>query len=663
MKNLPFILPLTGLSLGIILAEFQLEFDQNSFVPLVLKVLFLIIALSLFWLRINTWLIFLLFIRIGLFLSSYQNQYNKLPDSILNQEISIKVKIQNIYKPSEKFRKYKAEILQLDTIPHENTAILLYWDRENPVLNPSDEVWIKTKVQPLNKPLNPYQFDYSKYLKRQKIHYRAYGYSDFAEIKYGQTFFHKIASFKRRTYENLQLAGYTKNSADIIGAMILGDRTEMDEGIQENYRKTGVVHILSISGLHIMVVYSLFHLLLYPVVYLKNGKIYRILLSLTLIWSYVLLVGFQPPVLRSALMISVFHITVTFRRKPNVYHTLCVTAFILLCFNTNFLFDVGFQLSYLAVFFIVYLHPVYQKIFRPKKYATKLAVGFFGTCLSAQIGTFPIAAFYFHQTSGLFLAGNLVMMMASNFMIAGGMLSIVFQELSWQFSWFISAFNQLIQYCNLYMEWLSDFDFLVFDRINFQFWEVLLLLGTGILIRFLFPKPKFNLVLSLLFLILIFQVQRNYRMVKMNSKKEIILFHQYKNSVMGVRYGKNLDVYIRNMSDSLNIQKYLIQPYEINENINKIEFYSMDDLHHSTYWKTKNLIEFEGKKILIAHQDVEVSTSEFDFIWIQENSKPKLDSLIKSEIILDGSNYPNHLPHQKEAWRTREKGAKIIPIP
>src|SRR5690606_1841508 len=123
-------------------------------------------------------------------------------------------------------------------------------------------------------------------------------------------------------------------------------------------------------------VYMMFYFLLYPMVYLKNGKIIRILVSLFLIWSYVILVGFQPPILRSALMITVFHVTITFHRKPNIYHTLTVTAFILLCFRTNFLFDIGFQLSYMAVFFIVYLHPIYQKIFKPRNYFSKLTVGF-----------------------------------------------------------------------------------------------------------------------------------------------------------------------------------------------------------------------------------------------------------------------------------------------
>ena len=87
--------------------------------------------------------------------------------------------------------------------------------------------------------------------------------------------------------------------------MILGNRTEMDKEIEESYRRTGVVHILSISGLHVIMVYSVLFLLS-PVSRLKNGKQIRVLISLILIWSFVILVGFHPPVLRSALMILVF---------------------------------------------------------------------------------------------------------------------------------------------------------------------------------------------------------------------------------------------------------------------------------------------------------------------------------------------------------------------
>src|SRR5690625_6441286 len=97
--------------------------------------------------------------------------------------------------------------------------------------------------------------------------------------------------------------------------MILVNRTEMDKEIEESYRRTGVVHILSISGLHVMMVYSVFYFLLSPVSRLKNGKQIRVLISLILIWSFVILVGFHPPVLRSALMILVFHMAVVFKRR------------------------------------------------------------------------------------------------------------------------------------------------------------------------------------------------------------------------------------------------------------------------------------------------------------------------------------------------------------
>src|SRR5690625_6295354 len=159
-----------------------------------------------------------------------------------------------------------------------------------------------------------------------------------------------------------------------------------------------------------MMVYSVFYFLLSPVSRLKNGKQIRVLISLILIWSFVILVGFHPPVLRSALMILVFHMAVVFKRQPNVYHSLAVSAFILLLFNQNFLFDVGFQLSYSAVFFIVYLHPIYQRYFRPKSKFSKIAIGFVGTYILGKLGTCQFMINYFLHASVVIFVGNVVML-------------------------------------------------------------------------------------------------------------------------------------------------------------------------------------------------------------------------------------------------------------
>src|SRR5690606_20306590 len=105
--------------------------------------------------------------------------------------------------------------------------------------------------------LNPHQFDYSDYLKRQKIYYTLFSDSILLKEKSGQGFLYFCSQLKKSIHNKLVKAGYDKQSVDQIGAMLLGDRTEMDKEVEDSYRKTGVVHILSISGLHIVMVYSI----------------------------------------------------------------------------------------------------------------------------------------------------------------------------------------------------------------------------------------------------------------------------------------------------------------------------------------------------------------------------------------------------------------------
>lgn len=659
MKNQPFIAPVFGLMLGIFIVDFF--FDSKLSIALKWSLIGIILCCGLgFWFRHKILAVFFIFIAIGFFYSSQFNSFSGLTLTQLDKELFIQLKIKEIYKPSAKFRKYKAEILQIDSTSTSNFA-LLYWKKENQEIYPGDEIWLKTKILPTQKPLNPHQFDYAKWLRRQNIHYTIFSDTIFHQTNATSSYFH-FAKYKRRIYQKLVDSGYSKSSADLIGAMLLGDRTEMNPQTEENYRKAGVVHILSISGLHVMMVFSIFMILLYPLIYLRNGKTIRILLSLTLIWSFVVFVGFQPPVLRSAVMISVYYITITFRRKPNVYHTLAVSAMILLLINPNFLFDIGFQLSFSAVFFIVYLHPIYQKIFRPKSKFSQYFVSFLGTSISAQLGTFPIAAYYFHQTSGLFLAGNLVMILASYGMIWGGMFALLLVEFGIKFNFFIHLFNGFIAFCNEYIAWLSSFDAFVFENISFNSFEVFLILVGIILIKIIWKKPNFKWIITGLSVILIFQVQRMIRSYQFEKKKEIIVFHQTRNSVVGVRDGFQLDVYVQNISDSVNLRKYLVNPYVINEGIRKVKLRDLEKSHHSNYYKSNHSIYFEGKQLVLTHGEFVHKTIHADYVLIQNNSEINLDSISsKTEIIIDGSNYPNHLKDVEiPFWKTREKGARII---
>lgn len=638
MKNQPFILPLLGLILGIFLSELYPQIPSSNPI-LIAFFLVLIIFIGILILKKQfSFLIFFSFLLLGGIFSWNYNKIEKLPQVDSNHEVNLKLKVVEIYRHSEKNRKYKVEILQIDSLNYSKNYSLLYMKKDAQELFVNDMIWIHSKIQSPQKALNPHQFDYAKFLKRKRIHTTIFAKSILKIESNSNSISNLSSRFKRNIHSKLIVFGYSKQVADQIGAMLLGDRTEMDPQVEDSYRKTGVVHILAISGLHVMMVYSIFYLLLFPISYLTNGKTIRIFISLFLIWSFVVLVGFHPPVLRSAIMIAVFHITVAFLRKPNVYHTLAVSALILLLINPNFLFEPGFQLSFSAVFFIVFFDKALQtyNIFRSKW--KKSAYNFVATCVSAQAGTLPFSIYYFNQTSGLFLAGNLVMIIASYLMIAGGLLTVLLVSLNLNFTLWTKFFNGFIESCNTYIQWLSSFESFVYNTVRLNSFEVLLLFFALIIFRFILMKPKIKLVFSFLIVIFLFQSHRFFENYNLNQKKEIVIFHQYKNSVIGIRNGKKMNVFMHNLEDTINLKKYTIRTYSIHENITEIRFKSFEDL------KTRSS-----------------KTSSYSLLSQNYN----LDSLeLNSQLILDGSSYPNHTLNfkQETVWDTKTQGSITISL-
>jgi len=409
-------------------------------------------------------------------------------------------------------------------------------------------------------------------------------------------------------------------------------------------------------------VYGIFLLIFYPLRFLQKGKLIQIFASLVLIWAYSLFAGFQPPVVRSALMISVFHLTLAFHRKPNIYHTFAASAFILLLINPNWLFDVGFQLSFSAVFFIVWLMPVFTKLFRPKSKPGKIVAGFVGTSISAQLGTFPISVYYFHQTSGLFLAGNVVMIMASNFMIAGGMLSVALAALNIFPEKWVWVFNSFIRLCNDYIQWLSGFDALIFEGISLSPTEVFLVLTLIVLLKLTLLKPKFRYVVLALSFLFIIESERIIRNKNFAHKKELVIFHQNRNSIIGIRNGKKMDIFMINPDDSVKVKDYILKPYAIHEKIERIHLFGMQDSVHSYYYKSGGILWWENQTIGIAGKGFNRKVPKVDYLLIQNNPKLNPGSIpAKVRIIVDGSNYPGYLTGlQRDIWDTRKNGAFII---
>lgn len=659
MRNQPFIIPLCGIILGILTTRFSSELNQTTGMIGVGAMFF--IGLIFYLINQKTTYISILFFFWGLGWGTtlLHEQKPKLQKSQMQQKQWVQLCVKESYKSSEKFKKHKATILQIDSLPIQNTHALLYWNKSNTSLFPSDTVWIFTKILPTQSALNPYQFDYAQFLQRKGINYTVFSDTTHYQISSGNSIQKKIEIFKTSILQKMIKNGYSDSTTELVGAMLLGSKDDMNQERLEQYRKTGVVHILSISGLHVMMVYSVFLILFYPLLFFPKGKVIQIVLSLLSIWGFAYFVGLQPSVVRSAMMISIYHLAVIFSRKPNVYHTLAISAFLLLLWNPNNLYDIGFQLSFSAVFFIVWLNPIFTRLIQPKSKLSKITVGFVGTSISAQLGTFPLSAYYFHQTSGLFLAGNVAMVMASYFLIVGGMLSITLIFIGLKPSFWIHLFNEFITLCNDYIQWLSGFDFLIFERISFRLLDVLFLFIGIVLLRFLFLKKNVYHRVLFLSVIVLFETHRFYENYTTTKKEELIIFHQNRNSIIGVRDGVNMDVFLLNLEDSLTVKNYIIKPYEVHEGIKSVKFLSINDTIWTTYFKSTHFIYWKEKTIYLAYHTSSEVRFKFDYLLLQNNTKPTSGMIHDSVlIILDGSNYPNHLDSSAlNIWRTREKGA------
>ena len=202
-------------------------------------------------------------------------------------------------------------------------------------------------------------------------------------------------------------------------ALLIGYKDDLDKNLVQSYTNTGVVHIIAISGLHLGLIYWLFVQVLKPLKRKKISKWLNPIIIISGLWIFSLLAGGQPSVLRSAVMFSCIVLAASLSRKTSIYNTLAFSAFILLCIDPYWLWDVGFQLSYVAVLSIViFMKPIYNLFFIKNKildFIWKLNA----VSIAAQLLTTPFSIYHFHQFPNFFLLTNFVAVPLSSIIVLG----------------------------------------------------------------------------------------------------------------------------------------------------------------------------------------------------------------------------------------------------
>lgn len=259
-------------------------------------------------------------------------------------------------------------------------------------------------------PYNPGEPDYRNYLAHQRIWHQAYLSADAVQPTGGRKG-NPVVSFalavRQRLVDRLERYLPEGDELAVASALLLGDRAELSNERIVAFSDTGTIHMLSVSGMHVVLVFALLANLLRWMDRSPTLRLFRVAVCILGVWGYALLTGFSPSVLRAAIMLSCALITAALGRTHRIYNTIAASAFLMLFFKPELIADIGFQLSYLAVLGIVYGYPHLKTAFPAHCRSVRVVRDFVAVSVSAQAGAGPMAAYHFHQFPVYFLLANL----------------------------------------------------------------------------------------------------------------------------------------------------------------------------------------------------------------------------------------------------------------
>lgn len=295
-------------------------------------------------------------------------------------------------------------------------------------LSYGDKLLFRNDVQKLYPAYNPKQFNYTRYLEHKNIYHQAYLQPKDIHLigkDEGNGLVAHALSLRLYLVRKFTRFITDKEALEVCAALILGYRTNFQAETLAAFINTGTVHVLSVSGLHVGMVFFLLNFLLRFLDRIPYGRPIRFILILIAIWGYVLLTGMAPSILRAGVMISFLLVAGWGQRANQGLNSLFASACCLLIVDPFMIFDMGFQLSYMAVLGLFTLYPLLRKSFSIRNKWLRMIWQAVLVSLSAQLFTTPLALYYFHQFPNYFLLGNLfVMLPATVLMYAGIALAV-----------------------------------------------------------------------------------------------------------------------------------------------------------------------------------------------------------------------------------------------
>lgn len=590
------------------------------------------------------------------------NYLNKITD--FEKQHQIDLVLREKLKSSDQNYRFIAVITKIDSEICSGKVLLnINKDSLNHSFFIGENLQIASNLYANKSSKNPGQFDYSKYLENKSIFGQIYASGN--EIKIGSRIDKDIWYYsdriRQRIITNLEKNNFSKSELAVTLALLLGQQQDIGQDVLQDYQLAGAVHILSVSGLHVGFILLFINLLLKRLPKTKFNLYLKLVITIFSLWGFAIIAGLSPSVVRSAAMFSIVAIGMFLNRKTNIFHTLLVSMLLILFFQPSFLFDVGFQLSYLALFFILWMQPLLLQIWQPKNKIKKYFWDILTVSFAAQIGAFPLSIYYFHQFPGLFFITNLIVIPFLVIIMGWGVFVMIWAFFGNIPKIFTQILELLIQFMNWIIHWVASLENFIVKDISFNY--NMLLCSYLVIFGFIiwFKKPSFHKLVFALASLFLFQICYFGSIWKNQQNQELIVFNTKRSTIITNKNGSKLTVFANDSILKKAATNSLLKSYRV-ENFCSIA--KKETLN--------NVLYFKNKKILILDKSGAYLNKNPDVLVTINSPKVNLDRLLldlkPKVIVADASNYKSYVKRWKATCEkqkipfhaTAEKGFYIL---
>lgn len=547
----------------------------------------------------------------------------------------VQLSISEVIKSSAKYDRFVANVRKIDK--REVTGKLLLNIKRDSIISKlevGDVLNIRARLFKNKQLSHDFQFDYGKYLSRKNIYAQVFceknAIEPTGEIQKSLPFY--ASKIRSKILKNLRAQNFNERELQVLNALILGQQQNIEADIVKDYQYAGAVHVLSVSGLHVGLIVLFLNFLFRNIYNTRLGNLFKLVATLLSLISFAILAGLSPPVVRAVTMFCFVAIGMYIRRSSNIFNTLLISMLLILFFEPNYLFDVGFQLSYLALFFIVWFQPILKDLYTPKYKIVQYFWDIITVSFAAQIGTMPLSLYYFHQFPTLFFITNIVILPALSIIMLIGIVVMILAYFNIQISFLSTLLERSIYWVNLIISKIASYEKFVIKDISLNIWMMLALFLVIVSFILFLQFKKYKYVVALGSSVVVFQLVFLFFKIKNESSEEVVFFEHKNYIVISEKLGRNVNIY-SNFEDSITGLEYDLKNYLW------YNFSSIDKIQ-----PIYNFQYLAGKKIFVLNSPLQVTLPvNPDIVFVTNSPKINFDRFININkpklVIVDVNNF------------------------